>query len=681
MRENVNVGGFFVKKVLAFLTIFSLFLYLVAAAQSLSVIMDKNYPPYSFLNSSGKPVGICVDLWNEWQKVTGVKVNISLVDWRDALTMIKEGKADAVDETFYSSERAKYLDFTKPFDEVKTVIFFDQHLSGISGIDSIKGFKVGVKLGDYDATYAFEHGINSLVYFSSYEEIVKAAKNGEIRIFIADEPGGMYYLEKYGLLDEFKESPPLYKSSLYRAVKRGRKDLVKLIDDGFDKIPKSEVESIMKKWKGVSLLLQFKKNFLGLLLVVIAIASIAIVIFAWNRTLSIMVKRKIKELEAEVKKEKEAKKSVSILSDKLSQVNDHLLKIKEKFENMIDLVLKLSPSSDEREFAKNILDIAIRFIPEADAGSISLIKEDKWKFLAIIGHDESKLMALDLKANWMVKVKSVEVIEAITEENVLIMPKEVAEKIAQASGEHIYRSLVAPIEINGKYAGNIFLDTFRNVRFSEESKYAMNMFGKLASSFFTMKRISTLEIDHQRELLRTIAHLMESSDPRTRGHSESVSNISVRIGKRMNLSLEQLDDLKWCAAFHDIGYIGISQEIRMKPDNLTAEEYELLKIHPLLSEQVLKISILPQRYGKIVKYHHERFDGKGYPDGLKGEEIPLLSRIIAVANAFDEMVKVKGMKAENAIEEIQKGSSTEFDPLVVKTSLDVFKEYISKMRK
>ena len=669
------------KKILVLFGIFLLTLSFMATAKSIRVVMDESYPPYSFLNSKGEPVGICVDLWKEWQKVTGITVNISLVDWGNTITTVKQGKADVVDGIFYSSERAKYLDFTKPFDEVKTVIFFDKRLSGISGIDSIKGFKIGVKSGDYDATYLLNHGVRNLTYYPSYEDLVKAAKSSEVHIFVIDEPSGMYYLGKYGLLNEFKESPPLYKSSLCMAVKKGRKDLVKLIDDGFDKVPKFEVENIMKKWKGVSLFSRFKGFSLVLFLAIIVIAGIMAVLFLWNRTLSIMVRRKIKELEAEVKKEKEAKKSVSTLSDKLSQVNDHLLKMNERFNNMIDLILKLSPFSDERDFAKDILGIAIKFIPEADAGSFSLIREDKWKFLAIIGHDESKLMALDLKANWMVKVKDVEVIEAITKENVLIMPKEVAEKITEASGGHIHRSLAVPIEINGKYMGNIFLDTFRDIRFSEESKYTMTIFGKLASSFFTIKNTSTLEIDHQRELLRTIVHLMESSDARTRGHSESVSNISVRIGKRMNLSSEQLDDLKWCAIFHDIGYIGIPQEIRMKPDNFTAEEYELLKIHPLLSEQILQVSTLPQRYREVVKYHHERFDGNGYPDGLKGEEIPLLSRIIAVANAFDGMIKIKGMEAESAIEEIKKGSSTEFDPSVVKASINVFKEYIAKMRK
>ncbi len=671
----------FMKKMLVFLGLFFLILSFMSTAKSLTVVMDKNYPPYSFLNSKDKPIGICVDLWKEWQKVTGVKVKILLLNWEDAISMVKEGKADVIDEIFYSDERAKYLDFTQPFDKVKTVIFFDRRLSGISGIDSIKEFKVGVKRGDYDATYLFDHGIKNLIYYSSYENVVKAAKNGEIRIFVVDEPSGMYYLEKYELLNEFKESSPIYTSSLYRAVKKGRKDLVELINNGFSKIPKSYTESVMENWKGNSLFSQLRKNFLGLLLVVIIIAGIMGVIITWNRTLSIMVKHKIKDLENEIKKEKSAKKNVGILSDKLSQVNDHLLKMNEKFNNMVDLVFDLTTSLDEKDFAKNVLDIAVKSVPEADAGSISLIEGDRWKFLSIKGHDKSKLMALDLKPKWMVKVKKVGILEAVTEKDISIMPKEIVEKIAQASGGHIYRSLVVPIEINGKYAGNIFLDTFKDVQFPEESKYVMNAFGKLVSSFFTIKSANALELDHQRELLRTIVYLMESSDPRTRGHSEFVSNISVEIGKRMNLYSEQLEDLKWCGVFHDIGYIGIPQEVRMKPDNLTSEEYELIMMHPLLSEQILKASNFPQRYKEVVIHHHEHFDGKGYPDGLKGEEIPLLSRIIAVANNFDEMVKVKRMKVNRAVEEIQNGSSTEFDPSIVEVSLDVFKEYISKMRK
>lgn len=670
------------RKILSLLVIASLALILFGSSvKTLKVVMDKNYPPYSFVDDDGNPVGISVDLWKEWEKITNIKVEFLMVDWKNAIPMVTQGKADVIDDIFYSDERAKFLDYTKPFDEVETVIFFNKRLSGIANLKSLKGFEVGVKSGDYDALYASQHGVTNLVYYNSYDSLVKAAKDRDIHIFIADKEPAIYYLAKYHLIDQFRYSPPLYTSKLYRAVKKGRKALVKIINDGFAKVPKSTIESIMKKWKGSNVSHNITRLFPLLMLVIAIVGGIFLTLFVWNQTLNFKVKRKIRELEKTIEEKEKIRKKMSNLSDDLSQVNIHLLKMNEKFMKMVDLISNFSPLSDEREFFKELLDIAINLVPEATAGSVSLIKGEKWKYIAVCGHDEKKLKSLDLEAKWMFKVKNVEVIEDLINEDFVILPKDIAEKIKDACAGHIYRSLAIPVEINGEFVGNIFVDALEDVQFSEESKYLMSAFGKLASSFVTLKQVNKLSVENQKSSLRTIIHLMEMKNPYLRGHSERVAGISVMIGKQMKLSTDQLEDLHWSAIFHDAGKVGIPDAVILKSGKLTNEEYEIVKTYPVLSEHIISNFNLPKRFRKVVLHHREHFDGNGYPDGIRGDEIPLLSRIILIADDFDTMINVQKMDAEDVIKEILKEIGTKYDPKTVEFSIDTLREYAQKLRR
>ncbi len=672
---------------------------LILQAKTLKVVLDDNYPPYSFFGSSGKPMGICVDLWKKWEEVTGVKVDLIFTNWENAIPMVEHEKADVVDEIFYTAKRAKELDFTRPYDTVKTRIFFDKRLSGITNdIATLKGFDIGVKSGDYDAAYLAEHGIRKLSYYPSYSSLVRAAKEGNVHIFVMDDPCAFYYLSKYGILRDFRYTKPLFVSKLYRAVKKGNEETLNLVEKGFSEIPRAYVESVMNKWKGQMFVSNVWQEWWLLAVVALIVGGITVVFFVWNRVLSLMVKKKTKQLEEErikleeekkklkkeMEKSMESKERAAELSERLNEVTQHLYELNEKMMKIVKLISEFSPFSDEKEFAKNILDLALRFIPEADGGSVSIVEDDKWKYLALVGdYDIEKLMGLNLKAEWMLRTDKVEVIDRIIDRDKDLMPPEVLEAFKKYSKRRIFRSIVAPIQINGKYTGNIFLDAYEDVDFSPESKHLMEMLGNLSSAFFTIKRINTIELEHQRELLREIVVLVESSIPNVRGHSERVATLCESIGKKMGLSTNDTKDLKWCGILHDIGFVGISSDIHKKladPNGFSEDESDILKTHSVLGEFILSFSTLPKRYAVVIRAHHENYDGTGYPDGLKGEDIPLFSRIIMVVNAFDEMVNIRKEDPKFALEKIKSGSGTLYDPQVVKSALKVFSEFISKLR-
>jgi len=201
------------------------------------------------------------------------------------------------------------------------------------------------------------------------------------------------------------------------------------------------------------------------------------------------------------------------------------------------------------------------------------------------------------------------------------------------------------------------------------------------------KKLEESELQTERaylENIETLRYAEEVRNPYTRGHSERVSKYAVLIGNKMNLSDEEIRILRVGGLFHDIGKIGTPDSILLKESKLSDEEYDKIKRHPLIGAEILSNSqgfkdILP-----IVKYHHERFDGSGYPENLKGEEIPLLARITAVADSFDAMNSRRTYRdrldLDKIVSEIEDGKGTQFDPDVVDVFLDILKNDFESVR-
>lgn len=180
------------------------------------------------------------------------------------------------------------------------------------------------------------------------------------------------------------------------------------------------------------------------------------------------------------------------------------------------------------------------------------------------------------------------------------------------------------------------------------------------------------------QTIMTIANTIDAKDEYTRGHSRRVSEYSAAIAAEMGLPKERISDIRFIGLLHDIGKIGVPDAVLNKPGKLSEEEYQLMKDHTVTGAEILRDITMIADLDVGAKYHHERYDGKGYPEGLSGEAIPLIARIIAVADAYDAMtsnrVYRRHLPPEKVLAELKKGNGVQFDPNACSAMLRLIEE-------
>lgn len=176
--------------------------------------------------------------------------------------------------------------------------------------------------------------------------------------------------------------------------------------------------------------------------------------------------------------------------------------------------------------------------------------------------------------------------------------------------------------------------------------------------------------DSSENQIYLLLNAIEAKDPYTKGHSESVAKYSVMIAKELGLTDSEIDEIEIAAHLHDIGKIMIDRRLLLKPSNLNDAEEKIIKRHPEIGARILKVLCLQEKIINSVLYHHERWDGKGYPESLFAYEIPLYSRILSVSDVYDALTSNRPYRQAisplQALAEIERNSGTQFDPEVVK---------------
>ena len=265
-----------------------------APPKAVTVVLDKDYPPYIFTASDGTAQGILVDTWKLWEEKTGVPVHLRPMEWNAAQQELLDGKADVIDTLFRNAEREKLYSFSQPYATIEVPVFVHNELSGIHDLETLRGFTVGAKRGDSAVDYLSSRGILPLVVFDGYENVVRAARDGNIKVFCVDKPPALYYLYKYGLESEFRLAFTLYQGEFHRAVRKGNEALLRLVEDGFSRITPAQYEEIDRKWRGSTL---FQSNAMRFSLwALILVVAVAAVLFGFNAVLRRTVRRQSSKL-------------------------------------------------------------------------------------------------------------------------------------------------------------------------------------------------------------------------------------------------------------------------------------------------------------------------------------------------------------------------------------------------
>jgi len=402
----------------------------------------------------------------------------------------------------------------------------------------------------------------------------------------------------------------------------------------------------------------------------LAIAVVFFSIFFSGKNFAQTLKQKNVELT-------NAKKKFEELSNELEgkvKLRTHELK---KSKDRLFILYQISRSISSTLELDNILMVILVFsvkISGANRGSVMLLDEKRNVFFIKAAYNLSEKVILNVTfakdentIGWVVKNKKSLYIKDLEKDKRFSKKEIVDYKIKQL--------LMVPIIIENEVKGVINLDN--NTSFTTDIINLLKSFSEQAAVAINNPRLYQKIQDSYFEIVKALAQAIEAKDPYTHGHSERVMKHSLAIAPRLGLSKEEKDSLRYAAILHDIGKIGVRGIILNNPNGLTTEEYDEVKRHPIIGENIISPIELLQPIRPLIRHHHEWYNGKGYPDGLSGENIPLGAQILAVADAYDAMKSDrpyrKALTEETAIQELKGGNGTQFDPKIVEVFLEILK--------
>ncbi|MGV8078721.1 MAG: HD domain-containing phosphohydrolase [Syntrophales bacterium] len=237
--------------------------------------------------------------------------------------------------------------------------------------------------------------------------------------------------------------------------------------------------------------------------------------------------------------------------------------------------------------------------------------------------------------------------------------------------------LCAPLVIRGAVFGVLAVrrKKYAGIFTSKDVHYIVSL-TKRASLNLENKLLYESLFTNVLDTFQSLVACVQMRDNYTQEHCRRVTKVSIRTAEVLGLELQDRECLKVASILHDVGKIAVPDAVLLKPGRLTDDEYEVIKQHPALGENVLKPIALFDREREIILHHHERWDGRGYPSGLAGTDIPLLSRVISVVDTFDAMTNNRpyrnALEVETALDEIRRNRGTQFDPDVADAFLSLY---------
>lgn len=351
----------------------------------------------------------------------------------------------------------------------------------------------------------------------------------------------------------------------------------------------------------------------------------------------------------------------------------------ERLEHLIELTKHINSTLELEKLLDNMLKISTDML-RAEAGSILLLDQDKDEliFAAATGEKKDKLKDIRVPvgegvAGWVAREnKSVLVADAQNDPRFF-------KKVDQKTSFKTTSIIAVPLITKDKLIGVVEVLNKKNGQlFNEEDRALLEAFANQAAVAIENAKLYENLNNMFLNTIKSLAAAIETKDIYTRGHSERVTKYSELIAKELGLPDNDIKDLRLAGLLHDIGKIGIDESILRKPSKLTNAEFQEIKKHPVFAANILESIPQMKEIIPVIKHHHERYDGQGYPDGLKDNDIPYFARIISIADTFDAMSSNRpyrdALPLDVCLQEIKNCSGTQFDPEISDIAIKVLKK-------
>ena len=382
------------------------------------------------------------------------------------------------------------------------------------------------------------------------------------------------------------------------------------------------------------------------------------------------------EYKTEVKEKLKGDASGIISADSVQQEGQQPSSLEESLTEVTRLAEKVNSTASLDEALEAVADSAMR-ITEADRCYILMSDEPDGLMGPRVSRHSDAVPSF-LKG----KLSSTAVEECHREDCSILKsgPEQWGEGTpSSVSSQHISSIICVPIRCETGLLGFIYADLLSPHRTLEKSQ--MRLLSAVANQIGSRIRRSQLSRQLQtlfKDTIRTLVDVLESKDTYTRGHSERVTAVALRLAHHMDLDETQIRNLQLAGLLHDIGKLHVPNKILKKSGSLTAPEYETVKKHPSAGAQIIDGIKNAEAIARAVRHHHERWDGEGYPDGIEGDNIPLPSQLLCIADAFDAMASKRPYRdelpEEVIVEEFQREMGKQFAPGPTRKFLDLYQD-------
>lgn len=390
------------------------------------------------------------------------------------------------------------------------------------------------------------------------------------------------------------------------------------------------------------------------------------------------LKEQEKELEQKNDQLENINEELSANNEEIREMNKELEKLykeQEELSNQTTRMLRLMGqvsliSTDEKTFLDECLDLVFNMISATTSGKIIMLENERYNVLTATGMSQKPLEGMHIKSD---ELKIPEKVKLLSKEEILNLYNvdAFAEERVENALASVKDGIFTPIVWNGSIRGciQLFNENSGDMTFSFSDLKKMESFSNLLSIFYRLRKYMKEEGKFQTDLILTLVKALEYYDAYTRGHSERVAIWSAELAKAAGVDEEGQRQIYFASLMHDIGKIFVPQNVLNKVTRLTEDEYALIQSHSTKSAELINKVEGMENFANIVLHHHEKYDGTGYPDGLRGKAIPYFSRIIAVADTYDAMTSNrpyrKSFDKERAANELRRCKGTQFDPSLI----------------